>query len=158
MVANKLCWGKDVYTNRQMMVPASKPKIHNIGKVVGTSGNVSKTETTNYKDKSLSITTAKLHDGIDFDPSTSNDKVASSLSKDRKVSIYGDTNEGLSTINNVKDLSIESSINTSPIQNVGSCAQPSNVQLTSQMVMVNDIKSDTNKEIPVLLGQTENRK
>jgi len=47
-------------------------------------GNVSKTEITNYKDKSLSITAAKLHDGIDFDPSTSNDKVASSLSKDRK--------------------------------------------------------------------------
>jgi len=78
-------------------------------------GNVSKTETTNNKDKSLSITASKSHDGIDLDLFTSNDKVASSLLKDRKVSIYGDTNEGLLTINNVKDLSIESSINTSPI-------------------------------------------
>jgi len=130
----------------------------NIGKVVSMPENVSKTEMTNNKDKSLSITASKSHDGIDLDPFTSNNEVASSLLKDRKVSIYGDTNEGLSMINNVKDLSIESSIITSPIQNVGSCAQPSNVQLTSQMVTVNDIKSDTKKEIPVLLGQTEHKK
>jgi len=158
MVAIKLCGGKDVNTNRQTKVPQSKQKLLNIGKAVSMSDNVSKTETTNYKDKPLSITAAKLHDGIDFDPSMSNDKVASSLSKDRKGSLYGDMNEALLMMHNVKDLSIESSINTSPIQNVGPCAQPSNVQSKSQMVLVNDIKSDTEKEIPVLLVQKPHRK
>jgi len=52
---------------------------------------------------------------------------------------------------------MSSSINTSPKQNVETCAQQSKVQLMSQMVMENDIKSDADKEIPVLIGQTEFR-
>ena len=96
------------------MVPGSKQNIHNIGKVVGTSENVSKTEMTNYKNKALSVTSAKLHDGIDFDQSTSNDMVASTLSNDRKASTYGNMYKGLSTQHTVQDLSIQSSINTSP--------------------------------------------
>jgi len=55
----------------------------NIGKVVSTPDNVSKTETTNNKDKSLSITASKSHDGIDLDPFTSNNKVASSVPKEK---------------------------------------------------------------------------
>jgi len=64
--------------------------------------NVSKTETTNNNDKLLLITTSKLHDGIDLDPSMSNDKVEFSLSKDKKVYIHGDTNEGLTMKDKVK--------------------------------------------------------
>ena len=81
---------------------------------------------TNYKNKSLSVTSLKLHDGIDFDPSMSNDKVALTLSKYTKASTYGNMNEGLSTNHSVQDLSIQSSINTSPMQNIGPGEQPSN--------------------------------
>ena len=130
----------------------------NIGKVVSMPENVSKTETTNNKDKSLSITTSKSHDVIDFDPFASNNKVVSSVPEERKLPLHGDTNEALATISNDKDLSMSSSINTSPTRNVESHALQSKVQLTSQMVMENDIKSNADKEIPVLIGQTENRK
>jgi len=78
--------------------------------------------------------------------------------KERKLPLYGNTNEVLAMISNVKDLTMSSSINTSPKQNVETRAQQSKVQLTSQMVMENDIKSDADKEIPVLIGQTENKK
>ena len=86
---------KDDDTNRQTKFPRSEPKTVNIGKVVSTPENVSKTEMTNNKDKSLSITASKSHDGIDLDPLASNNKVVSSVPEERKLPLYGDTNEAL---------------------------------------------------------------
>ncbi len=127
--------------------------MHNIGKVVGMSENVLKTEATHYKNNALLVTSAKLHDGIDFDQSTSNDITASTVSIDRKTSTYGNTYEGLSTQHAVQDLSIQSLINTLPIQYLGTLEQPSNVHLKSPMGLENDIKSDSEKEITLLAGQ-----
>jgi len=132
--------------------------MHNIGKVVGMSENVLKTEATHYKNNALLVTSAKLHDGIDFDQSTLNDIFASTVSNDRKASTCGNMYEGLSTEHAVKDLSIQSSINTSPIQSLGNLEQPSNVHLKLSMVLENGMKTDLEKKIPLLAGQRQVRK
>jgi len=120
------------------MVPVCRQNIHNIEKVGGVSENVSKTEMIHVKNDALLVTSAKLHDGSDFDQSTSNDMMASIVSNDRKASTYGNMYKGLSTQHAVQALSIQSLINTLPIQYLDTLEQPSNVHLKSPMGL-NDI-------------------
>ena len=110
---------KDLCNNRQTMVPGSRHAMHNIGKVVGMSENVSKTETTHLKNNALSITSAKTHDSIDFDRSMSNDTMELTVSNNRKPSTNGNMYKDLSTKHAVQDISIQSLIKTSTIQNLG---------------------------------------
>jgi len=70
------------------MVPGSRHAMHNIEKVAGMSDNVSKTETTQFKKNSLLETSAKAHDGIDFDQFMSNDTMESTVSNDRHMVIH----------------------------------------------------------------------
>jgi len=112
------------------VVPGSRHAMHNIGKVVGVSDNVSKTEMTYLKSNALLVTSAKTHDGIDFDQSMSNDTMESTVSNDRKSSTYGNMYKDLSTKHTFQDISIQSLIKTSTIQNLGSMEQPYNVPLT----------------------------